>query len=245
MGKAIYNPGGPAAEYSKWACNLYVGQDKPQLKKCFRDEDHAFEVFQRELERNIFELQEYGLFFSFTTDPLLFETKELTMMAINDCLYNDIPVKILSKCTEYIDQFVYELQCTDYDLSKIAFGFTLTGHDELEPNASSNQERIEAMFNLHDAGFKTWASIEPIIDFPSSLDMFHTTYGFCDLYKIGLKSREIYKIANIRMFVNWILDDLNKNSYVYFKDSLLKAAGINRADLPENCVDKDFNIFKS
>lgn len=54
-GKAIYNPSGKAGEYSYWACNFYVGcsngctycyckkgilagamgQDKPQLKKCF------------------------------------------------------------------------------------------------------------------------------------------------------------------------------------------------------------------
>ncbi len=57
-GKAIYNPSGKAGEYSYWACNFYVGcsngceycyckkgilsgvmgQDKPQLKKCFKDE---------------------------------------------------------------------------------------------------------------------------------------------------------------------------------------------------------------
>jgi DNA repair photolyase len=264
--KAIYRPTGSASEYSEWACNFYVGCSNncsycylkkgigakilggrvPTLKKCFRDEDHAYEVFQKEVQENLSELMEDGLFFSFTTDPLLFETKELTMRAINECLYNDIPVKILSKCTKYIDQFSYELQCTDYDLSKIAFGFTLSGHDELEPNASSNIERIEAMQKLHEAGFKTWASIEPIIDFISSYKMIVESICFCDLFKIGLMSGKKYSQTEILTFfsaVTYTLGFLSPNAKFYFKDSFLKAAGINRADLPSNCVGRDYNIF--
>jgi DNA repair photolyase len=53
----------------------------------------------------------------------------------------------------------------------VAVGWTLTGVDSAEPNASPNAERIEAMRKLHEAGFKVWASIEPIIDFDSSLTM--------------------------------------------------------------------------
>lgn len=34
------------------------------------------------------------------------------------------------------------------------------------------------------------------------------------------------------------------NEKIYFKDSLLKAAGINRDALPSNCVNRDFNIFR-
>ena len=36
---------------------------------------------------------------------------------------------------------------------KIAWGFTLTGRDDLEPGASLNTERIRTMRYLHDAGF--------------------------------------------------------------------------------------------
>ena len=72
-GKAIYNPKGKAAEYSKWACNFYtgcsngctycylkkgrgskvLGGDKPTLKKCFKDEAHALEVFEKEMYKTI------------------------------------------------------------------------------------------------------------------------------------------------------------------------------------------------
>jgi DNA repair photolyase len=100
-GKVIYNPSGKAGEYSYWACNFYVGcsngceycyckkgifapvmgQDKPQLKKCFKNETDAFEIFSKELDKNLGELQKHGLFFSFTTDPLLPETEMLTFWA--------------------------------------------------------------------------------------------------------------------------------------------------------------------
>ena len=120
-GKAIYNPSGKAGEYSYWACNFYtgcsngcdycyckkgilaksMGGDVPVLKKCFKDEKHALEVFEKELMKNLSELQEHGLFFSFTTDPMLPETVDLTIRAIGACQRNMIPVKVLTKCTRY------------------------------------------------------------------------------------------------------------------------------------------------
>jgi len=264
-GKAIYQPAGKAAEYAKWACNFYagcsngctycylkkgrgakiLGGDKPTLKKCFKDEQHAMEVFNKELYSSLPELQKHGLFFSFSTDPMLYETKELTMLAINICLYNDVPVKILTKCATHIGQFAYELQCTDFDLSNVAFGFTLTGEDELEPGASTNQARIEAMRRLHAAGFKTFASIEPIIDFYSSWGVVLQTLSFCDLYKIGLLSGKKYDKSEVLEYLSKVIlmACCAYDRKVYFKDSLLKAAGIERSDLPENCVSKDYNIF--
>lgn len=270
-GKAIYQPAGKAAEYSKWACNFYVGcsngctycyckkgilagamgQDKPQLKKCFRNEEHAIEVFEKELLANLEELRKHGLFFSFTTDPMLPETLDLTFaasgMAVNN--YN-VPVKILTKCTAWVDSFLYFLSHSNSDNEALewrkmyAIGFTLTGHDELEPNASTNAERIEAMKKLHDAGFKTWASIEPILDLPTSFEMICHTNGFCELYKIGLQSGEKYDKDELKRFTEGVL---RQNGFyeakIYFKDSLLKAAGISRESLPRTCVTRDYNIF--
>jgi len=267
-GKAIYCPSGKAQEYSYWACNFYVGcsncctycyckkgilkgamgMDMPQLKKCFKDKDHALEIFEQELLKNLADLQKCGLFFSFTTDPLLFETKELTMLAVNICLYHSVPVKILSKCTEYVGQFSYELQCSDYDLSKVAFGFTLTGHDELEPNANTNNERIQAMKRLHDVGFKTFASIEPIIDFASSFKMINQTHDFCDLYKVGLESGKKYDVNEVNEFIAFsMIHALNNDSKIYFKDSILKASKFSREILQDEfkcVVNRDYNLFQ-
>ena len=271
--KAIYQPSGKAAEYSKWACNFYVGcsngctycycktgilagvmgGDKPTLKKCFRDEKHAIEVFEKELKANLPELQKHGLFFSFTTDPFLEETIKLTDQAISICVWYDVPAKVLTKRADWVSGYMIKKENMFIDFpmylrskyrQRIAIGFTLTGHDELEPGASTNQERINAMRKLHDVGFKTWASIEPIVDFESSLKMITKTVGFCDLYKVGLMSGGNYKGVEINYFMNMVMRQLSGVVKIYWKDSLLKAAGITQNQLPPNCVDRDYNIFQ-
>ncbi|MDR2146430.1 MAG: hypothetical protein LBE91_08235 [Tannerella sp.] len=266
-GDAIYTPKGKAAEYARWACNFHVGcpvgclycynkngrfkkvlgSNEVKLKKCFRNESHAIEVFEMELRNNLQELQKYGLFLSFTTDPMLEICLSITWAAIRICFNNQVPVIILTKCTDWMRYFKYETYSKFLEKkNKIAFGFTLTGHDELEPNASTNAERINAMRKLHEAGFKTWASIEPVIDFESSYKMIYETKLFCDHYKIGLESGKKYEKDKLIRFVENILI-LNQFAeiLIYFKDSLLNAANIDRAELPKLCVDRDYNIFYS
>ena len=286
-GKAIYNPSGKAGEYSYWACNFYVGCSNgceycylkkgrgaailggstPTLKKCFKDEDHALVVFITELKRNLSELQKHGLFFTFSSDPFLSETTNLTFDAINACRAFRVPVKVLTKnASEVVEDFYLNFSRHQAIDSKIAFGFTLTGHDELEPNASTNAERIEAMRKLHKAGFKTFASIEPIIDLESSLKMIQSINGFCDLYKVGLMSGGKYDEKELQSFICKVLmkplNEINENerigrrllnlaphkaiitdNKIYFKDSLLKQAGVDRCNLPSNCVGRDYNMF--
>jgi DNA repair photolyase len=267
-GKAIYSPSGKAGEYSYWACNFYVGcsngctycyckkgilkpvmgMDKPRLKKCFKNENDLEVIFRTELFKNIEELRKHGLFFSFTTDPCLSETIDQTIYAVRLCVNNGIPVKILTKKADILmknlDRFWFYSKKSDA-LNLIAFGFTLTGHDDLETGASTNTERIEAMRRLHDARFKTWASIEPIIDLPTSFKMICDTNCICDLYKIGLESGKKYDKKELNKFISGVIEQVKfSEAKVYFKDSLLKAAGINRADLPENCVSRDYNIFE-
>ncbi|OJV22714.1 MAG: hypothetical protein BGO30_08550 [Bacteroidetes bacterium 41-46] len=263
-GKAIYQPAGRAAEYAKWACNFYVGcsngctycylkkgrgakilgGDKPTLKKCFKDETHALEVFEKELKANLPELQEKGLFFSFSTDPMLPETIGLTEYAIDMATDFRVPVKILTKRADWIDYLLPRLPINMHNM--YAFGFTLTGHDEIEPGANTNQERIEAMWKLHKAGFKTFASIEPIIDLGSSYKMIQQTIEFCDLYKVGIESGKKYCQLDLDEFISntFLVGAYESDSKFYFKDSLLKAANIERSELPANCVTRDYNIFK-
>ena len=276
-GKAIYNPSGKAGEYSYWACNFYtgcsngcdycyckkgilakvMGGNVPVLKKCFRDEEHALEVFEKELKQNISELRKYGLFFSFTTDPMLVQTSTLTICAMVECVKNEIPVKILTKVADFIDLYSFFIEGVNwlelafqskYGISinalkeYVAFGFTLTGCDDREPNASTNIERIKTMEKLHDAGFKTWASIEPVIDIPKSLAMINLSNGLCDLYKIGLMSGKRYSKTDLQAFVE-MLTGMYPNNKFYFKDTLLSQADIARDCLPSNCVGRDYNIF--
>lgn len=267
-GKAIYSPKGKAGEYAKYACNFYVGcsndcdycyckrgvlghaMGKPQatLKKCFKNEEHAVSIFLREMHAHIEEYREHGIFFTFTSDPLLPETKALTYCAIEGAVRNGVPVKILTKRADFIyDDMLLHL--TSWR-NLIAIGFTLTGCDELEPRASTNAERIECMRNLHNAGFKTFASIEPIIDLESSAKMIRQTLGFCDLYKIGLMSggRLPYTSFEVYLFYMGVNELLIKRSMpqpkVYWKDSVLKYIGRDRVQLLGSIfVNADYNIW--
>lgn len=257
-GKAIYNPSGKAGEYSQWACNFYVGcsngceycyckkgilagamgQDKPQLKKCFRDEYHALEVFEQELKQNLDSLRACGLFFTFTSDPMLPETNILTYRALDLALDHNVPVKVLTKSTYGLHRLNWE--CTRK--RRIAFGFTLTGHDELEPNASPNAERVAAMRKLYNAGFRTFASIEPIIDIRSSMEMIAATADCCDLFKVGLQSGKRYEKSELQAAMVSVIARFPACKF-YFKDSYVNQAGINRTELPRNCVSRDYNMF--
>jgi len=266
-GKAIYNPSGKAGEYSVWACNFYVGCSNgctycylkkgrgakilggatPTLKSCFKNEAHAMEIFDRELLKNLDELKKHGLFFSFTTDPMLDETIELTQLAARFCLVYDIPVKILTKRTQWVYPFLKELVNNDtiWNLDwqykyQIAFGFTLTGHDDLEPNACAHSERIKVMEMLNREGIKTFASIEPIISFQASLNMINQTVDFCDLYKVGLESGKKYDVVEGQTFVERLMELDNP---VYLKESLQKLTHYTNAD-SENFVERDFNLFE-
>ena len=120
-GKAIYMPKGAAAEYAKYACNFYIGcsnsctycfnnrwgwGDVPTLKKYFKDKNHALKVFEKELKANLPKLQKYGLFFSFTTDPMLPETIELTKSAVSRCFAYRVPVMTLTKIAKIDTWFI-------------------------------------------------------------------------------------------------------------------------------------------
>ncbi len=259
-GKAIYQPKGRAGEYSAWACNFYTGcsndcqycyckrgvmshvwDTKPHLKKCFRNEEHALRTFVDEATKNLAELQQHGIFFSFTTDPMLPETMTLTSCAVAACMELDIPVKILTKRADWL----LELSCDPDKARKLlAFGFTLTGHDELEPHASTNMERVRKMLNLHKDGYKTFASIEPVIDVPTSYAMINAISGWCELIKVGLLSggKRTYKEGEVEFLYEMIWGD-TRGSKFYIKDSVVKYLELDRATFPDHLVDSNYNIF--
>lgn len=270
-GKALYTPKGAAREYAAVGCNFYtgcphncdycylkrgapskqLGGTEVQLKKCFKDIAHAKAILEKELDANLDYLKKVGIFLSFTTDPLIKETRELTSIAITEALMRDIPVMLLTKDATFVkdecDFMAWMDAINIIHRDKVAFGFTLTGRDDMEPGASSNLERIQAMYAMSKRGFKTWASIEPIIDFTSSLEMIRMTTGFCNHYKIGLRSgvkRDYYDDDKLISFL-WELGELKKNHFMsfYLKDSIRKRLGeSNMIELLS--VGKGYNIFE-
>jgi len=242
-----------------------LGGDKPELKQSivnyhhknhsFNDEQKAIEIFQKELDRNIAELRKSGLFFNFVSDPFLHETIEVNTLAMRSCIIREIPVIVLTKQTWWTESFLLEMMSNEtvwnMDYHKvqelIAFGFTLTGHDELEPGCATNEQRIETMKWLHAEGFKIWASIEPIIDFDSSYRMMERTFGSCDLYKVGLRSGGKYSVKDAEWFaIKALLSGSCNHTKVYLKDSLIKLTGLDRIAMKEihsSYVDADYNLF--
>ena len=266
MGKAIYKPkiGSPSWEYSEFICNFFKGcscdcsycMNKrwgwgtvPTLKKCFKDKLHALEVFEKELEANLPELQKNGMLFSMSTDPFLSETTDITFKAMYRAAMFNVKSKILSKKGDFADFIIrFSTKNSIFELQRYwAFGFTLTNHDEMESGASTNEERIEAMKKLHDAGFKTWCSLEPVIAEADSLDIVKRTRDFCDLYKVGLLSGKKYDKDGLLWLMTGIQHHVSRGigAKIYFKDSFLKAANINREDLPSCCVGRDYNLFNN
>ena len=211
-GKAIYTTKGAAREYGRIGCNFYtgcphgctycylkrgapskqLGGNVVRLKKCFKDEAHAADVFRYELDMNVEQCQKYGIFLSFTTDPLIEQTRNLTSIAITEALMRDVPVWVLSKDATFLKDecnFMAWMGCANpIYRDRIHFGFTLTGRDDMETNASTNEERIQAMRVLYAMGFSTFASIEPVIDWQSARNVVMKSLPWCDHYKIGLRS---------------------------------------------------------
>lgn len=217
-------------------------------------------IFRHELEprRGIIRA-DGGIFFAFTTDPCLSITfrvyEQCAMIALGydkDVIRYagklSVPVTFLTKCTGWIDTTEGQ-QLLKAGGRNLCIGFTLTGRDDLEPNASSNAERIEAMKRCHEAGVRTFASIEPIIDLDKSLDMIKTTVGFCDVYKIGLLSGKKLSspitLGALAWFVNRVqtyVGNAAPNARIFWKRSVRnKVAGL--VKFSDNVVDEYYNIF--
>ena len=247
-GRAIYTTKGAAREYGRVGCNFYkgcphgceycylkrgvpskqLGGNEAVLKKCFKDEEDARQVFIRETLKHLDYLRQTGVFFSFTTDPLIPETWELTKFAAVFANHHGIPVKILTKNAGffYNPTVVDYFMAPDVEREDITFGFTLTGRDDMEPNASTNMERINAMKHLHGLGFKTFASIEPVIDWQRAQAVISLSVDHCDHYKIGLRSgvkKDYYNLVqsgdSLQRIVGFIIE---RSKTVYLKESTRK-----------------------
>lgn len=97
----------------------------------------------------------------FTTDPFMYgydEIKEMSLKAIELLNSNDIKCSVLTKG-------ILPSELADFSTEN-EYGITLVSLDEdfrkrMEPYTAPYVERIQALRDLHDLGFKTWVSIEP------------------------------------------------------------------------------------
>jgi DNA repair photolyase len=250
---------------SPWTCNFYIGcsnsctyccctyivkstwSSSVKLIRHFDDEAHALEIFKEEVNDNIVSLRERGrLFFSLTTDAMLPETKDLTFSAMKVCHDNDVPFKVLTKCTDWVDgDFMneFEKDGTVWGLTPkmdlFAFGFSLTGHDEIEIGAGTNEDRIKSLIRIKNLGFRTFLSFEPIIDYEATFSVIEKSYEYCDFMRIGLMNGPTRdKNINLVELQNFFdrVSDLVKNVPIYWGDSIVSHLKIDRSKMPNNSV---------
>lgn len=225
-------------------------KNRPKKYRDLTAKEYALVVFKRELDNHLDYFRKTGIFFSFSTDPLCQATYRLTLDATHYALDNRVPVKILTKSdmigylsfanawvSTYPDdeknkEIIDQRDCFPQEQRHLlAFGFTLTGCDDWEPYAQTNVCRIKDMRKLHEMGFKTFASIEPVIDPLSSLSMIYATLNWCDMYMIGLMShppKGLYDPGSgfsfkFSMFFREVYALQQKyNLKIYWKDSISK-----------------------
>lgn len=275
----------------KGPSGAYLGQDKPVLKKGVVSEEHAYHLAMAEIIEHRDEIiRDGGLFMTFTSDPCSEQTSKLFFRISESARGMDIPVTMLTKAeppypymlldstvdsncllnsvrTMEQEQHNYLNRCTE-KASLLAVGFTLTGHDELEPNATSNEERIRCIdFLAHRYPLAEkchlWASIEPVIDFHSSLDMIYQAMNAgCEHFKIGLLTNntrvvrkdfqigeyqfKAYDVRDCLHFVEDVMRMTSGKATVYWKQSVRDLLGTDletKIDEYPHSVGKGWSIF--
>lgn len=120
---------------------------------------NTLELLDKEIPRLKSKIQSVQL--CFTTDPFMYgypEITEMSMAAIRKLNAAGIMCTALTKG-------LLPMELSEMSLEN-AYGITLVSLDEeyrqkMEPGAAPYKERLAALKVLHDAGCKTWVSIEP------------------------------------------------------------------------------------
>ena len=274
----------------KGPSGAYLGQDKPVLKKGVVNEEHAYHLAMAEIYANREEIiRDGGLFMTFTSDPCAKETRELFFRIIGVCIGHAatpkdkvVPVTLLTKDADFcgydidvvdtrekarrINAWISNIAMFNAEMlrDRLAIGFTLTGHDELEPNASTNTERITAMKWL-GRKYNVWASIEPVIDFDASYQMIADAIAAgCQHFKIGLLTNntrvvrkpfefgehkfDAFKVEDCLHFIEDVMRMTDGKATVYWKQSVRDLLGTDleaKIDGYPHSVGKDWSMFNN
>lgn len=129
---------------------------KPKLVK------NALELLDKEIPKYKNEIKFVHL--CFMTDPFMYkypEIADMTLKIINKLNSNGIRCNVLTKGI-----YPKELRNTKRYSNKNEYGITLVSLDskfkeKFEPNSAPYMGRINALKLLHEAGLKTWVSMEP------------------------------------------------------------------------------------
>ena len=241
MNGPIYQPAGRAREYSPYALNIYTGCthgcDYCYCPRVLHMDSSAYfhrpsprsgivSALTRQLASTSFDKQ---VLLSFVGDCFC-DTSDDSATAL-ECL--DIlrdtktPTAILTKGGNRL--FRAEGQILGFQRGLVSVGATLTfandkdSHDH-EPGAASPAERMDTLRMFHEAGVKTFASFEPVLDPEQSLALIRecAESGILDTYKVGkLNGHPLASTIDWRRFLDRAVEILRGNGCdFYIKDDL-------------------------
>jgi len=242
MKAAIYQPKGRAKEYADLAVNLYSGcphgciycfspkvlhKDRESFHGTVEPRKGIIEAISADCAK-LGERSRQGetippIHLCFTCDPYPMTGQQGTLttrLALEVIKAHGLNFSILTKngLAARRDFTLYE----DGD----SIGASLTcgslNYRYWEPNAGSHALRIHTLWFAHNAGIKTWASLEPVIYPDITLEIIKRTAAYVDHYKIGkLNYHEHAKTIDWADFTKRavdLLESLGKSYYI--KDSL-------------------------
>jgi len=203
--RTIYEPRGKAREYSPLAVNFYNGCDHgcvycyaPSLQ--FKSRADYLKVTPRagllealEKAAKKYQGSQKQVLFNFMGDPYCQANDKygLTREALKIMLKYRIPVSILTKGGVRVFR---DIDIIGQFGDSIMVGQTITTLNpntswEWEPGAPTSLERIAALRGLKNAGVRTWASFEPVIDTCHALAAMERSLEAVDVYKVGKMNR--------------------------------------------------------
>lgn len=238
----IYNPAGKAGEYSELALNLYKGcshgciycyapRSTRTSKSLFHQTNYIQArpqiIEQLKKEAPKFANSKIPVLLSFTSDP--YQPAEKGLLLTRNAL--EILVKYNIKFTVLTKGGAWGLQ-RDMALFQAnpenTWAVTLTHDDpgismQWEPNAAPPNDRIQSLKIAHEAGIKTWVSLEPVFDVQAACRLVDLTHDFVDLYKVGkINYHPIAKTIDWRKFRKTIENQLIGLDKAYYIKKDLK-----------------------
>jgi len=166
---------------------------------------NTHEILDREIPRLKSKIESVHL--CFTTDPFMYEYKEIEKMSLAAILkLNTAGIKCTVLTKGILPEVLAEMS------PKNEYGVTLISLDEeyrsrIEPGAVTYRERLASLRRLHELGCKTWVSVEP---YPTpnlikqNLDAILETLAFTDKIIFGRTNynKEITAYVQHKNFYN-------------------------------------------
>ena len=184
--------------------------------------ENALEILDKEIPKLKDKIESVHL--CFTSDPFMYgydEISEMSLAIIKKLNLHGIKCTVLTKG-------LLPFALSEFS-SENEYGITLVSVDEefrkeMEPNTAPFKERIAALKALHDAGCKTWVSIEPYPTpniFEQDLAEILNSVSFCDKIIFGRLNynKKVSEYKGYKQFFNdaaqQVIEFCEKNNKQY------------------------------